>query len=78
MHDAKGRALKVGDVVLIPARITELCEGEEYCNVEAKSIFVRRPDDEQETIGAINTGVMLRANPGDENDLTEFAAPAAS
>jgi hypothetical protein len=78
MHDAKGRELKVGDVVLIPARVTELYAQEDYCNVQAKSILGRRPDDAHEVFGAINTAVMLRANPGDENDLTEFAAPVAA
>lgn len=69
MHDAKGRPLKVGDVVLIPAKITDLYESEEYCNVSAESVFGRRPDGAKETFGAINTGVMLRAEDGDENDL---------
>jgi len=66
MHDAKGRPLKAGDTVLIPATITELGAGEDYCNVSAKSIYGRRPDKANETFNAINTGVMLRANDGDE------------
>lgn len=70
MHDAKGRELKVGDTVLIPAKITQLSPGEDYCNVSASSVFGRRPDDAKETFSAINTGVMLRANAGDENDLS--------
>ncbi len=69
MHDAKGRELKVGDTVLIPAKVTELYATEEYCNVQAKSVIGRRPDGEKENFGGINTGVMIRANPGDENDL---------
>ncbi len=69
MHDAKGRELKVGDTVLIPAKITSLAPGEEYCNVSAKSLFGRRPDGAKETFSAINTGVMLRANAGDINDV---------
>lgn len=76
MHDAKGRELKAGDMVLIPARIKDLYPTEDYCNVTAESILGRRPDDAHETFGAINTGVMLRSNPGDENDLSELA-PAA-
>jgi hypothetical protein len=72
MHDRNGRELKIGDVVLVPAIITELYPTSDYCNVSAKSVFGRRPDDAKETFGAINTGVMLRANPGDENDLTEL------
>jgi len=73
MHDAKGRALKVGDIVLVPAKITQLSEQtEDYCNVSAQSIFGRRPDGAKESLNAINTGVMLRANPGDENNLEEL------
>jgi hypothetical protein len=60
MHDAKNRELKVGDIVLIPAKITQLSPGEDYCNVSAASVFGRRPDSAKEHFGAINTGVMLR------------------
>lgn len=73
MHDAKGRELKVGDTILIPAKVTQVSATEDYCNVSAASFYGRRPDGAKETFGAINTGVMLRANPGDENDLAEFA-----
>lgn len=76
MHDQKGRELKMGDIVLIPAKITSLYPIEDYCNVGAESIYGRRPDGVRETFGAINTGVMLRANPGDENDLADLPTPA--
>lgn len=76
MHDAKGRALKIGDRVLIPATVTELYATEDYCNVAAESALGRRPDGQKERFGAINTGVMLRANDGDENDLPEAFAKA--
>ena len=72
MHDAKGRDLRVGDVVLVPAKITQLSPSEDYCNVSAVSILGRRPDGHKETFSAINTGVMLRANQGDENDFAEL------
>lgn len=81
MHDAKGRVLAVGDTVLIPAKITQLSPMDDYCNVSAESVFGRRPDNAKETFGAINTGVMLRANDGDDNDLGYAAlhpAPAAA
>lgn len=70
MHDRKGRPLKVGDIALIPVVIKEVMATNDYCNVSAASFYGRRPDGAQESFGAINTGVMLRANPGDENDLT--------
>lgn len=78
MHDQKGRPLQAGDIVLIPARITSVSATEDYCNVAAMSIFGRRPDGMAETFGAINTGVMLRANEGDENDLEGLARLASA
>lgn len=44
MHDARGRKLKVGDAVIVPAYIMALSENEEYCNVMLYSLFGRRPD----------------------------------
>lgn len=44
MHDAKGRDLKVGDTVLIPAKIVNLSPTEDYCNVGVESFYGRRPD----------------------------------
>lgn len=73
MHDARGRPLNVGDTVLIPAKVTSLSPSDEYCNVSAESVLGRRPDGAKEHFSAINTGVMLRANPGDSNDLTDVA-----
>lgn len=68
MHDAKGRELKVGDKVVVLATITQLSATEEYCNVDLTTDYGRRPDLARERISAINTGVLLRANPGDEGD----------
>jgi hypothetical protein len=59
MHDANGTPLAVGDTVLIPAEITQLDPGEDYCNVSVKSTLGRRPDELHETISAINTGVLI-------------------
>jgi hypothetical protein len=68
MHDAKGRALNVGDKVLITAEITQLCEGtEDYCNVTVATTLGRRPDGKKETISAINTGVLLKVGMGGES-----------
>lgn len=69
MHDAKNRELKVGDTALIPVKITNLSATEDYCNVSAESLYGRRPDGFKENFYAINTGVMLRNNPGDVNDV---------
>lgn len=72
MHDAKGRPLKAGDLVLVPCRIKQTYATEDFCNVTLESVYGRRPDGMVETIGGINTAVTLRANAGDENDITEL------
>jgi hypothetical protein len=59
MHDKNGSELKLGDTVLIPARITQLSPGEDYCNVQLETLHGRRPDGMKETIYAINTGVVV-------------------
>lgn len=73
MHDAKNRPLKVGDRVFIPAKITELSATADYCNVTVESVIGRRPDGLREKVSAINTGVLLRCNPGDENRIDRWA-----
>lgn len=37
MHDAKGRPLKVGDLVLIPAIIKDIYPTDDYCNVNLQT-----------------------------------------
>lgn len=59
MHDKNGTPLKVGDVVMIPAKITSLSAGEDFCNVAVETIHGRRPDDSKERFSAINTGVLV-------------------
>lgn len=72
MHDAVGRELKVGDKVVMLGEVTQLSPTEDYCNVSVKSDLGRRPDGLAENISAINTGVLLRNNPGDQTyDLAD-------
>ena len=59
MHDKNGTPLKKGDVVTITAEITELSATDEYCNVTLRTVDGRRPDNQPETIHAINTGVVV-------------------
>lgn len=73
MHDAKGRPLTVGDRVFIPATVKSLDgSGSDYCNVTCSSALGRRPDNSKETIGGINTGVLVRANENDVNSYDEM------
>ena len=59
MHDRNGTPLQKGDIVLIPAEITELQAGEDFCNVSLSTVHGRRPDDAKEFLHAINTGVLV-------------------
>lgn len=68
MHDRNGNKLEVGDHVLIPARIVHLSPGEDYCNVDLKTTVGRRPDNQPESIHAINTGVLVKVA-GENNPL---------
>ncbi len=79
MHDAKGRELKVGDKVMIPAVITDIHASENYCNVNTR-VTATMPGDKGSTpqvcaMNAINTRQLLRANDGD--DLTFTVVQAA-
>lgn len=65
MHDAIGRPLQVGDTVVLTAKITQLSPTPDYCNVTIESVHARRPDGAKETVSAINTAVLLRANAED-------------
>jgi hypothetical protein len=38
-HDASGKLLAVGDKVNVPATITAIQVGEEYCNLKLNLIF---------------------------------------
>lgn len=76
MHDAKGRPLKVGDIVLIPAKITQVSPTEDYCNVSVETTHGRRPDGAKEQVSAINTGVLLRSNDGDVLSSEDITASA--
>lgn len=67
MRDAMNRELQVGDLVLIPARVVTLAKTDLFCNVALETLRRRRPDDRRSDIGGLNTGVLFRANEGDEN-----------
>jgi len=69
MHDAKGKSLKEGDLVIFVGKITDLYASEDYCNVSVESLMGRRPDGIKEKVSAINTGTLLRANFGDGFDI---------
>jgi hypothetical protein len=60
MHDRNGTPLKVGDEVIIHAKVLETMATEDYCNVTLESTHGRRPDGLKECICGINTGVLVK------------------
>jgi hypothetical protein len=65
MHDAKGRELKVGDTVVIPAVIKSVQAGE-YCTLDVETVGVMPGNGMKNQICALNTKQVYRANHGDE------------
>ena len=61
MHDALGRALRVGDAVVIVGVVKSLSPTEDYCNVAVETSLGRKPDGMKETFSAINTAVLIKA-----------------
>lgn len=54
-HDAKGQKLNVGDDVLIPAKVTQICEGEDFCNCTVELEHKMPPNMTASSFSAINT-----------------------
>lgn len=53
-HDRNGKLLKVGDVVNVPCRVTQLHEGTEHCNVQLETLEPMPPYTEPYTL-SLNT-----------------------
>lgn len=71
MHDAKGRPLEVGDVVLVPMIVEQCYATEDYCNVTMRSVHGRKPDGMKECLTG-NTAVVFRAGGDDINTHEEM------
>lgn len=48
MHDRKGNPVKVGDIVSIPARVTETNPGAQTCNIHVELLEPNTPDGPKE------------------------------
>jgi len=59
-HDSNNQLLKVGDEVMIRGKITNLCEGEEFCNCTVELTLPMRGSDGKSptTFSVINTGQL--------------------
>lgn len=70
MHDAKGRELEIGDIVIVPCRVESVSPGAEFCNVSIRTLGGRLPDGQTNYYGDINTKQLIRANQGDTTEFT--------
>ncbi|MCU1285902.1 MAG: hypothetical protein JWO13_2252 [Acidobacteriales bacterium] len=76
-HDKNGALLKVGDEVIIRAKVESLNTGAEYCNVNVKTNEPMFPSDQPTTI-VLNTRQVELANPEPVPAAAETEAPAAA
>lgn len=62
-HDRDGALLKVGNTVMVPARIKELHDTEEYCNVTLETLHSMHPGDSRSTI-VLNAKQVVKHDDG--------------
>ena len=70
MHDAKGRLLADGDVVMIPCRILSVQAVQEFCNVTLETLATM-PGNNSTSTFTLNTKQVIRANEGDDERCFE-------
>ena len=58
-HDADGRLLQVGDSVIIPATVTAVQVGEEYCNLTVE-YDIPMPPYTTKSMGTFNTKQVIK------------------
>lgn len=59
-HDKNGELLAVGDLVMIPARVTAIHATEDYCNCELELIERMPPDNTVDT-KSCNTRQVIKS-----------------
>jgi hypothetical protein len=70
-HDAKGRELHRGDIVMVPFKVRSVSATENHCNLELETVATMPPEHTYKpNMSAMNTRMALRANPGDDISYT--------
>lgn len=62
-HDRDGTLLKVGNTVMVPARVKEIHDTEEYCNVTLETLQPMYPGNSYSTI-VLNAKQVVHADKG--------------
>jgi hypothetical protein len=58
-HDRDGKLLEIGDMVNIPATVTAIQTGAEYCNISVQPVEPMYPSDRHDTI-TLNTKQVVK------------------
>jgi hypothetical protein len=59
-HDKNGKALQVGDAVIVRAVVAQVCESPDYCNVTLKTVEPMHPGDLRSSL-VLNTRQVEKA-----------------
>lgn len=62
-HDAKGNLVKVGDIVSIPAKILQIHQSENFCNVDVEFMYIMPGNAHHERYSALNTRQVIKGIP---------------
>ena len=62
-HDRDGTLLKVGNTVMVPARVKELNDTEEYCNVTLETLQPMHPGNSRSTL-VLNAKQVVKHDDG--------------
>lgn len=68
-HDAKGREVKPGDVVMVPFVVKEVHLTEDFCNLNLETVATMPPHHRTHSAISVNARMVLRANSGDDLDF---------
>lgn len=62
-HDRDGTLLKVGNTVMVPARVKAIQDTEEYCNVTLETLQPMHPGDSRSTL-VLNAKQVVKHDDG--------------
>lgn len=58
MHDRNGTPLKVGDVVTLKLKMTQVSPNADFCNATVQTVEGRKPDGAKDTY-SLNTALLV-------------------
>lgn len=64
-HDLTGRELQVGDTVWVPAKVTRIHAGEDYCNLSLETTEPMFPGNDKSALTLNARQVLLQGEDGE-------------